>query len=327
MNEDIDGPWDFNDFIVEIDSEEDVEDEDADAEDEDKRNNPLSLAQIAGEEIRRILTTDRSSPSDQFISDVKILGEMSHVSSAQILIISLSVKRGLLQKEIKKIQQTKGVFLSFNPTLFQIARSALLAFHGLLGPVLDINLEDVDLTSSPSEHLAALASCVTGEVRIKNVKGLVSFLDDLECENLIIRSQSLSSDETVALFRATEKEKRVKNVDLKTGVTLELDCLEFLPEIAWSANLANQGLLGSVREIRLLDIDLSSVPGDHLASLASCVTEAAHVDIVRGCDIVGFLDSLKCVVEIHLRDNDLSHVSNWHIACTTCLWVGDYLAV
>ena len=49
MNEDIDGPWDFNDFIVETDSEEEVEDEDADAEDEDKRNNPLSLAQIAGE--------------------------------------------------------------------------------------------------------------------------------------------------------------------------------------------------------------------------------------------------------------------------------------
>ena len=80
MNEDVDGPWDFNDFIVEIDSEEDVEDEDADAEDEDKRNNPLSLAQIAGEEIGRILTSYHFTLSDEFISVVKILGELSYVS-------------------------------------------------------------------------------------------------------------------------------------------------------------------------------------------------------------------------------------------------------
>ena len=182
--------------------------------------------------------------------------------------------------------------------MIEVTRAALLAHHGLLGSVGEIHLQDVYLNSVPSEHLAALASCVTGDVHIKNVRGcgLVSILNNLRCEHLIIRSQSLSSDETDALIRATETEKRVKNLDLKSGVSVDKfhDCLYLLPEIAWSANLANKGLLGSVGEIHLRDIDLSSVPPDHLASLASCVVNDAHIGIVKGCSLVGFLDSLKC---------------------------------
>ena len=79
MDVDLDGPWDFNEFIVDNHSEEE-EVEDSDAEDEDARNNPHSLAQITGEVIRRILTSTNFSPSDEFFSHVKILGEMSYVS-------------------------------------------------------------------------------------------------------------------------------------------------------------------------------------------------------------------------------------------------------
>ena len=79
MNEDLDGPWDFNEFIVDNHSEEE-EVEDSDAEDEGARYNPLSLVQIAGEEIGRILTSYHFTLSDEFISVVKILGELSYVS-------------------------------------------------------------------------------------------------------------------------------------------------------------------------------------------------------------------------------------------------------
>ena len=78
MNEDLDGPWDFNEFIHNHSEEEEVED--SDAEDEDARYNPLSLAQIAGEEIGRILTSYHFTLSDEFISVIKILGELSYVS-------------------------------------------------------------------------------------------------------------------------------------------------------------------------------------------------------------------------------------------------------
>ena len=87
MNEDLDGPWDFNEFIHNHSEEEEVEDsdaedevEDSDAEDEGARYNPLSLVQIAGEEIGRILTSYHFTLSDEFISVVKILGELSNVS-------------------------------------------------------------------------------------------------------------------------------------------------------------------------------------------------------------------------------------------------------
>ena len=46
-----------------------------------------------------------------------------------------------------------------------------------------------------------------------------------------------------------------------------------IPEIRAAASLAHHGLLGSVFEMWLRDVDLTSVPAEHLASLASCVTQ------------------------------------------------------
>ena len=266
-------------------------------------------------------------------------------------LFSLSVKPGLLQNEIKLIQQRWKMLISFKSSELQIAiaRSALFAHHGFLGSVREIHLQNVDLSSVPAEHLTSLASCVTEDVRINNVRGrgLASFLDGLKCQNLVISCQSLGIAETEALIQATES--RVKNVDLKKEVSLE--CLKSLPEIAWSANLAHQGLLDSFGEIhlgadtdlssvpanklaslasrvknvnleydpqnpRLSDIifaakkahqgrhtlevlhlknvDLSSVPTEHLMSLVSCVSETVTINHVGGCDMVNIMNSLKC---------------------------------
>ena len=44
-----------------------------------------------------------------------------------------------------------------------------------------------------------------------------------------------------------------------------------LPVITRAASLAHHGLLGSVRRLGLHDVDCTSVPAEHLASLVSSV--------------------------------------------------------
>ena len=65
-----------------------------------------------------------------------------------------------------------------------------------------------------------------------------------------------------------------------------------LPEISNAASLAHHGLLGSVKDMYLTDVDLASVPAEHLASLASCVTR--RVFIINVSNIVNILDNVKC---------------------------------
>ena len=48
-----------------------------------------------------------------------------------------------------------------------------------------------------------------------------------------------------------------------------------------------------MREMRLDDIDLTSVPAEHLASLASCVINKTDIRNVSGCDLVTILDNVK----------------------------------
>ena len=69
-----------------------------------------------------------------------------------------------------------------------------------------------------------------------------------------------------------------------------------LPAITCAASLAHHGLLGSVWGMRLFDVDLTSVPAEHLASLVSSVTERVYIHNVCGCDLVTILDSVKSKV-------------------------------
>ena len=65
-------------------------------------------------------------------------------------------------------------------------------------------------------------------------------------------------------------------------------------ELKCCASLAHHSLLSSFREMILTDTDLSPVPAQHLASLASYVTKYLRIDNVRGCDLVSILTNLKC---------------------------------
>ena len=83
-------------------------------------------------------------------------------------------------------------------------------------------LEYVDLNSVPAEHLACLASSVTGRVEIRNVRGycLVNILDSVKSKVLGIIGQSLSSEETQALVQAMES--GVEYLLLNGEVTLDI---------------------------------------------------------------------------------------------------------
>ena len=62
------------------------------------------------------------------------------------------------------------------------------------------------------------------------------------------------------------------------------------------ASLAHQRLLGSLRSVPRLvlrDVDLTSVPAKHLASLAASVWWSVEINNVSGCDLVAILDNIR----------------------------------
>ena len=77
---------------------------------------------------------------------------------------------------------------------------------------------------------------------------------------------------------------------------VSLDHIPLLPEIATAASLAHRGMLGSLQGMELVNVDLSSVPPKHLASLAACVTNWVDILDVRNTDLVSILDSVKCKI-------------------------------
>ena len=66
-----------------------------------------------------------------------------------------------------------------------------------------------------------------------------------------------------------------------------------LPVVICAASLAHHGYLGSVEEMRLSDVDLTSVPAEHLASLVSSVIGYVAIYNVSSCGLVTILDSVK----------------------------------
>ena len=78
-----------------------------------------------------------------------------------------------------------------------------------------------------------------------------------------------------------------------------------LHDVTLAADLAHQGLLGSVEKMKLYGYNLSSVPAKHLIALTSSLTQRIGICKVSGCDLVAIMDSLKCE-EIEISDQVLS---------------------
>ena len=77
------------------------------------------------------------------------------------------------------------------------------------------------------------------------------------------------------------------------GITGNFTSNPRLSDITCAASLAHHGLLGSVQVMELLDVDLTSVPAEHLASLVSSVTGRVKIQNVSGCHLIKILDSVK----------------------------------
>ena len=68
----------------------------------------------------------------------------------------------------------------------------------------------------------------------------------------------------------------------------------WMSEFMIGASLAHRGLLGSLIGMRVRDVDLSPVPAQHLASLASCIKRQLDLKNISGGDLASILTSLKC---------------------------------
>ena len=87
---------------------------------------------------------------------------------------------------------------------------------------------------------------------------------------------------------------------------------EFLDDMVRSyvpcaASFAHHGLLNSWGvwgALLLHNINLSSVPAAHIASLVSLVTSALFMRNVRGCSLVPILDNVKCDLTISCQSLD-----------------------
>ena len=69
-------------------------------------------------------------------------------------------------------------------------------------------------------------------------------------------------------------------------------------KVKCAASLAHHGLLDSVDELKLWDVDLSLVPAHHLASLVSCVTGFLSIETDTGLDLVNILSSVSKIETI-----------------------------
>ena len=102
---------------------------------------------------------------------------------------------------------------------------------------------------------------------------------------------------------------------IETDIEKKLDSGMFPSEkeIMCGAMLAHNGLLGSLREITLRNVDLSPVSVQHLASLTSCVTCTFSIWNVSGCDLVSLFTSLKCT-ELYIWSQSLGREETWAMA-------------
>ena len=85
----------------------------------------------------------------------------------------------------------------------------------------------------------------------------------------------------------------IKNLAERVKKSLK-DSPSSLPVVSCAVSLAHHRLLGSVKDMGLRNVDLTSVPAEHLASLVSSVTKHVVIGNVSGCDLVTILDSVKC---------------------------------
>ena len=133
---------------------------------------------------------------------------------------------------------------------------------------------------------------------IMTMTGRESLLDLQKCRQVCQSWNVMISQMTKFKKDIIKRKAEILAVQIKAKWTYQIVVIEgegsppTLPEITTAASLAHHGLLGSVELMSLRDVDLASVPAEHLASLASCVTMVVGIQNVNNFDII--LNHVKC---------------------------------
>ena len=139
------------------------------------------------------------------IDDKNFLDEQFHEKSFKNI---FQVLRKCAEYRAKMVKRNFHLYNTYYgaPTDTDIAEASILAHHGLLGPIDELTLWNLDLSLVPTQNLGSLVASVTETVDIDKDKtniDLSSVLDKIECERLMIR-KPLSNKEMQALLRAME---------------------------------------------------------------------------------------------------------------------------
>ena len=114
-------------------------------------------------------------------------------------------------------------------SLPEINCAASLAYHEVISFLDTIWMCDMDLSSVPNLHLAALVACPTEEVSIRHVTGcnLLSIINSIYgCNLLRISEQSLNGEEAMALLNLMRRvENGVETVTLGKQVILDINTI------------------------------------------------------------------------------------------------------
>ena len=102
----------------------------------------------------------------------------------------------------------------------------------------------------------------------------------------------------------------VERQTLKFQYCIEIRYISDLPKLTTAASLAYHQLLRSVNYMELCNVDLASVPTEHLASLAGCVTGRVEIENIRNCDLIHIMDSLRCVA-LEISSQIVSSEETW----------------
>ena len=135
-------------------------------------------------------------------------------------------------------------------------------------------------------------------------------VDDIHCNYcLSLISEARDILDTDKIQRLTQIVRDViegGNVGGDTGSTMAhlFGRQPWINVFMCGASLAHHGLLGPVIGLSLADVDLSSVPAQHLVSLVSSVTSCIRIQNVSGCDLASLLSSVKCG-QLHITRQSL----------------------
>ena len=141
--------------------------------------------------------------------------------------------RGILPTEVMEMvaeRVRRRIVSGQPPDIATLKCAASFAHLGLMGPLknylgLDLRLFNVNLASVPTQHLAALVSCVKDNFSIDNISGcdLVSILNSVKISRLEINYLNLDNKETLALVQVMET--GVEKVTLGDKMALDIEAL------------------------------------------------------------------------------------------------------